>query len=263
MVFIHFHSFPGDSTETRSELSITMDPSLQPDEVLTDTPMPPCFWLSSLCQHGKLVPNLGSTVFVLSYSTIYYKFVTQVLLLVRIYLTSLESDHSFPCFLVLFNTSILYCAVWKCCHRKKNQKVEHRHRSSKLLFQPVSQTDEYWSNEGCSYQTSIHLDKFCHESPVKLDEIQLSSWFLFWEFAFDLEGVHSNSLTCQGWKICWVYVQSGLETQRDQTSLLTNYCQLSWGRLSLESLFLQEKWLLLIYGWSASSIPGRQGCYYY
>lgn len=53
MVFIHFRSFPGDSTETRSALSITMDPSLQPDEVLTDTLMPPCLWLSSLSQHGK------------------------------------------------------------------------------------------------------------------------------------------------------------------------------------------------------------------
>ena len=53
MVFIHFHSFPGDPTETRSALSITMDPSLQPDEVLTDTLMPPCLWLSSLCQHCK------------------------------------------------------------------------------------------------------------------------------------------------------------------------------------------------------------------
>ena len=56
MVFIHFHSFPGDSTETRSELSITMDPSLQPDEILTDTPVPPasgcqvCVNMVSKCQ---------------------------------------------------------------------------------------------------------------------------------------------------------------------------------------------------------------------
>lgn len=54
MVFIHFHSFPGDPTETWSETpSITMDPSLQLYEVLTDTLMPPCLWLSSLFQHGK------------------------------------------------------------------------------------------------------------------------------------------------------------------------------------------------------------------
>ena len=47
--------------------------------------------------------------------------------------------------------------------------------SGNLLFEPVSHTDEYGSNEGCSYQTSIHLDKLCCESPMKLDELRLSS----------------------------------------------------------------------------------------
>lgn len=45
---------------------------------------------------------------------------------------------------------------------------------------------------------------------------------------------------------CWVCVQRGLETWREQTSLLTNHCQLSWGHQSLKPLLLWEKWLLLM-----------------
>lgn len=43
----YFPSFPGDSTEARSALSITMDPNLGPDVVSTEAP---CALLLVACQ---------------------------------------------------------------------------------------------------------------------------------------------------------------------------------------------------------------------
>ena len=157
----------------------------------------------------------------------------------RFCLTSLvESDHSFSCFLVLFCTSILYWAVGKCGHKKKNHGVEHRHRPYKpmtCLSQPHRLMSLLFLPDRHTFgQTSLRVtSKTGWGSPFLLIFCSESLPLIKREFTLIFHLPRGTD--------CWVCVQRGLETWREQTSLLTNHCQLSWGHQSLKPLLLWEK----------------------
>lgn len=78
--------------------------------------------------------------------------------------------YSFCCLYV----TVLFCAIQKCCHKEKNERVEHSHRPSKAVVQANLTHQQICS----SHWSDIHLDTFCYGSPMKLDEVLRSTSFL-------------------------------------------------------------------------------------